>query len=199
MPFLIIPQWTKGVCHCSFVEQNQKEMAVKKTIAIVGATEKNGTALIYKLAQGNYRLLLISNDPDQLDQTANQLKEVFRSTEMEAIDCLKDGCWEADIIFLAIPYQEIKDVVGKIKEVATQKIVVCISDNTGDRFPFPLAQQLQHLLPYSKIVTAFKNINSAEAFIAGDDSEAVATISGILKMAGYQPITADSLSSIKML
>ncbi len=166
---------------------------------MLGQQKRTVLHLSINLQVANYRLLLMSNDDNQLNQVANHIKEISPQTEIETIDCLKDGCWEADIIFLAVPYEDIKEVVERMKEVATQKIVVCISGNTSDRFPFPMTQQLQQLLPYSKIVTAFKNLNTSEAFIAGNDPEAVETISNILKKAGYQPIMADSLSSIKIL
>jgi 8-hydroxy-5-deazaflavin:NADPH oxidoreductase len=58
---------------------------------------------------------------------------------------------------------------------------------------------LQSLLPFSKMVAAFNNTQSGETFIAGDDDEAVETVSTMLKTAGYRIVAAESLSSIKSL
>ena len=50
-----------------------KEMAVKKTIAIVGATEKAGRAIVNQLASMPYRLLLISHKENELKQLQNNI------------------------------------------------------------------------------------------------------------------------------
>ena len=42
-------------------------MSVKKTIAIVGATEETGKEISKHFMQTDYRLLLVSNNRDQLD------------------------------------------------------------------------------------------------------------------------------------
>ena len=41
-----------------------------------------------------------------------------------------------DIIILALPYHELKEVIEKINEVVTQKIVVIISDEKESLFSF---------------------------------------------------------------
>ena len=102
-------------------------MSVKKTIAIVGATEKNGTEITNRFAQTDYRLLLVSNDIRQAYTIIKKYTENKPTAEIDSIECVKDGCWEADIIILAVPSHEEKIVAEMMKEVATQKIVVSIS------------------------------------------------------------------------
>lgn len=58
MLFLILPQWNEAGCPGTFVKQKQSVMALKKTIAVIGATGNMGVALSKSLAKGNYRLLL---------------------------------------------------------------------------------------------------------------------------------------------
>ncbi|WP_204308166.1 hypothetical protein, partial [Klebsiella aerogenes] len=85
-----------------------------------------------------------------------------------------------------------------MKEVITQKLVLCISeDQNGNYFPFSEAQELQQLLPFSKVVAAFNNGQSAEMLLAGDDKESVRQVALIVESAGYLPILAESLSTIK--
>jgi len=85
-------------------------MALKKTIAIIASTNEKATAIVNKISLKNYRLLLLSKYANQFDQLAGHLKSWQPGAEFEIIDCMKDGCWEADIIVLDIPYHEEKAV-----------------------------------------------------------------------------------------
>ena len=159
----------------------KEEMSVKKTIAIVGATEKTGREIASQFMQADYRLLLVSNNKDQLDYLSKSIKDKKPKAEIDSIDCVKDGCWEADIIILAIPFHEEEMVAEMMKEVATQKIVVSLSDDENTN------GTLQQLLPYSRLVKVSGSINSKNIFISGDDEEANEEVSTIFKQAGYQP------------
>jgi len=142
---------------------------VKKTIAIIGAGAEMGAAIADKLSERNYRLLLVSNEIDHKFQIVQNIKQNNLNTEVEIVDCAKEGCWEADIIILALPYHKLKKVIEKINEVVTQKIVVIISDENESSFSYNKAQKLQQLLPYSTIVTALYNPYTSEPFIISDD------------------------------
>ena len=165
-------------------------MAVKKTIAIVGAAEKTGTEIARKLATGNYRLLLLSNNITQLNGLSELIKTTTPDTEIEMIDCVKDGCWEADIIILAIEHREQKDIAERIKEVATQKIVACVTDENDTNF---IGREMQQLLPYSKVVEVFTEQGSIDMLVTGEDAEAVEDIATMFGKAGYLPIIKASV------
>jgi len=152
---------------------------VKKTIAIIGAGVEIGAAIVDKLSAGNYRLLLVSNEINELSQIVQNIKQNNLNPEVETVDCAKEGCWEADIIVLAIPYHTLKKVIEKINEVATQKIVLFISNNEDEIKPW----ELQRLLPYSRVVAAFCNPYTFETFITSDDKEASETISKMISTA----------------
>lgn len=155
-------------------------MAQKKSIAIVGATNKNGEEIATRLSQVEYELLLISNDKEALIHLSEKMKVHQPKAEINFIECVKEGCWEADIIFLAVPYNEEKEVAEMMKEVATQKIVVAFSneENAGE--------DLESILPYSKLVRVSGNFASGEIMICGDDEAANKEISGIFNQAGYR-------------
>jgi predicted dinucleotide-binding enzyme len=157
-----------------------KKMSVKKTIAIIGATEYKGTAIANHLAKSNYRLLLISNDMEKLSYLSESIFLTSPNAEIDILECVKDGCWEADVIILAIACNEEKSIAEIMKEVATQKIVVSISDERNTN------EELQRLLPYSKIVKASLTSASNEVSIKGNDEEANAEIADIFKDAGYK-------------
>lgn len=175
-----------------------KGMAVKKTIAIVGATEGKGIAIAYKLAETNYRLLLISDDENRATEILMDIKIKFPNAEAEIIGCEKEACWEADIIILAVSYYFKKEVIEKIKEVATQKIVVSISDNYTS-FTLDSTAELQTLLPYSRVVNIFNDTEIIKTFIAGNDGEALQTISDMVRSAGFDNILINNMSRNKTL
>lgn len=175
-------------------------MAAGKTIAVLGATEKTGIDMATKLAQENDLFLVVADDSIQLTSLSEHIHTAILKAEVEIVNCVRESCWEADLIILTTPPAEINEVIKKIKEVATQKIVVSFSDNEGDgSFAFIKGQELQQLLPYSKVVTAITNPYSLEIFIAGDNNEAVEIISNRMKRAGYQSVITESLSAIKLL
>ena len=126
---------------------------------------ETGVAIADKLSESSYRLLLVSNEINHKSQIVQNIKQNNLNAEVEIVDCAKEGCWEADIIVLAIPSHELKKVIEKINEVVMQKIVLIISDEKESLFSFNKTQELQQLLPYSKIVTALYNPCSLEPFI----------------------------------
>jgi predicted dinucleotide-binding enzyme len=191
-------------------------MAQKKTIAIIGATGTRGSAVAKNLAKGNYRLLLMSEEVEKLSALSNELSQSI--AEIETISCAKDACWEADIIIVAAPYEVEKEVAEKIKEVAVGKVVISIS-NPIDRsyenlFPSPnnsAAEELQRLLPHSKVVKTFNTASienftaltiqgkAADTFIAGNNGDAIEIVSELVRAAGFNPFVVGDLSMSRAL
>jgi 8-hydroxy-5-deazaflavin:NADPH oxidoreductase len=132
---------------------------------------------------------------------------------VENITCPVDACWEADIIIVAVHYGVEKEVADKIRDVANQKIVISISNPLNETYNglvtasgTSAAEELQKLLPHSKVVKAFNTIfaadfavpvidgKQADAFIAGNDTEALQNVSELVRTAGFNPIIAGDLS-----
>lgn len=149
-------------------------MAVKKTIAIIGATGREGSEIALSLSSLPYRLLFVSEDQEKLSHLLESLTAKGHIAELDTINCVKDGCWEADIIFLTVPGCDEKQAARLMKEVATQKIVVALSDTN-----------LGEILPYSKIVT-LSDLGSGKATISANNPAALLEISALLQQAGYQ-------------
>ncbi len=162
------------------------KMSVKKTIAIVGATENKGIEFANKLADGDYRLLLISNDSEKLSRLS---ESIAAKAEVDTLECVKDGCWEADVVILTVACSEEKMVAQVIKEVATQKIVVIVSEERN------LPEELQHILPYSKLVKVSFSSYLNEIIISGNNEEANEEVSEIFNQAGYHCIISQSLDN----
>lgn len=188
-------------------------MQTKQTIAIIGATGNMGSAISKSLSKGNYRLLLKANEEGKLQDLVNDIKKSNPFADVEATACPKDASWEADIIIAAVPFEAEKEVADKIKEFANQKIVISIANPLNKTYDglvtssdTSAAEELQKLLPNSKVIKAFNTTfaadfstpiidgKQADAFIAGDNKEALDTVSELVSTAGFNPIVAGDLA-----
>jgi NADPH-dependent F420 reductase len=188
-------------------------MQTKQTIAVIGATGSMGSAISKSLAKGNYRLLLFATDIDKLNGLVKEIKQNNPHADVEPVSCSYHASWEADIIISAVPYAAEKKVAEKIREVANQKIVISIANPLNDTYDglttapgTSAAEELQKLLPNSKVVKAFNTTfaasflapvidgKKADAFIAGNDEEALQTVNEMVEIAGFNPVVAGDLS-----
>jgi NADPH-dependent F420 reductase len=188
-------------------------MQTKQTIAVIGSTGNMGTAISKSLAKGNYRLLLFAQDKEKVSGLVSDIMAVNPAADVEAMDCSYNASWEADIIIAAVPYGAEKEVADNIREVANQKIVISIANPLNESFDglvtdpgTSAAEELQKLLPNSKVVKAFNTTFAADfaqpvidgkladAFIAGDDDEALNTVGELVETAGFNPVVAGKLA-----
>ena len=188
-------------------------MATNKTIAIIGASGNMGSAIAKSLAKSSYRLLLFGKEEKKLKSLFKEIKQTNRSVSVEIIGCEADASWEADIIIAAVPFGAEKELAEKIRQVATGKIVISISNPLNETYTglvtdadTSAAEELQKLLPHSKVIKAFNTTfagdfsqpvidgKTVDAFIAGDDDEALETVSDLVRSAGFNPIKAGELA-----
>ncbi|MCE3283125.1 MAG: oxidoreductase [Chitinophagaceae bacterium] len=188
-------------------------MQTKKTIAVIGAGGNMGSAISRSVSKGAYRLLLKGDSQEQLDALVKEIQTTTPGADVEAAACATDASWEADIIILAVPYQAEKEIAEKIRQVANQKIVISIANPLNETYDglvtepgTSAAEELQRLLPNAKVIKAFNTTFAADfnspsisgkqvdAFVAGNDEEAVKTVSELVKTAGFNPIAAGELA-----
>ena len=193
-------------------------MAHNKTIAIIGATGNVGSAIAKCLSVTSNRLLLMSNDVDALAQLISEIRLASPTVEMESATCAKEASWEADLIVVASSSIEGKEIAERIREVAIGKIVISVSQPingclniVASPSNISAAEELQQLLPHSKVVKTFntgfaldrfapKSIcNFADSFIAGNNGAAVDTVVELVRSAGFNPIPVGDLSASRML
>ena len=187
-------------------------MNTKQTIAVIGATGNMGSNIAKNLSRGNNRLLLFANQKDKVEVVVNDIKSANAMAEVEVLDCPTNASWEADVIILAVPYQAEKEIAEKIREVANQKVVISIANPLNETYDglvtapgTSAAEELQKLLPGSKVVKAFNTTFAADfatpvidgkqvdAFVAGNDEEAVNIVTELVKTAGFNPIVTGDL------
>lgn len=160
-------------------------MAVKQTIAFIGAADELCTVLVKKLAQANYPLLFISNDGHRYQQLTDQIKSDIPNADIETTECAEDGCWEADIIALFDNTTLEKELVERIRIVATQKTVICISTSDNHNLSLIQTKDLQLMLPNSKVIQVFHDTTGLELLVSGADQEAIELVSNIFENAGF--------------
>jgi predicted dinucleotide-binding enzyme len=185
----------------------------KQIIAIIGAGGNMGSAIAKSIAGGNYRLLLFDRNPKQLDSLHEEILEDHPEADVELMNCPHESSWEADIIILAVPHEAEKGLAEKIRNVATQKIVISIANPVDEDFNQLItdpgssaAEELQQWLPNSKVVKAFNTTFAADfeqpvidgkkvdAFIAGVDEKAIQSVIDLVETVGFNPIVAGDLS-----
>ena len=193
-------------------------MAHNKTIAIIGATGNVGSAIAKCLSITSNRLLLMSNEVDALTQLISEIRLTSPTVEIESATCAKEASWEADIIVVATSSNEGKEIAQRIREVAIGKIVISVSQPINGYLNIvaspaniSAAEELQQLLPHSKVVKTFNTAfaldrftpksvcNFADSFIAGNNGAAVDTVVELVRSAGFNPIPVGDLSASRML
>jgi predicted dinucleotide-binding enzyme len=160
----------------------------------------------------------MANEADHLAQLISEIKLTSPSTEIESATCAKEASWEADIIVVAASSQEGKEIAERIREVAIGKIVISVSQPINGYLNIvaspsniSAAEELQALLPHSKVVKTFntafavdrytaKSIcNFSDSFIEGNNGSAVDTVVELVRSAGFNPIPVGDLSASRML
>jgi 8-hydroxy-5-deazaflavin:NADPH oxidoreductase len=187
-------------------------MTTLKTIAIIGSTGNMGAAVASRLAKGRYRLLLMSDEVTKLQILKRKLENFGARAEIDIISCSKEASWEADIIVIASPYEEERKVAEKIRDVAVGKIVVSITNPISKSYNdlvhsnTSAAEELQKMLPYSKVVKTLNTKLASEfisivadgkqpdTFIAGNNGEAVSEVSELVRSAGLNPLVVGDLT-----
>jgi len=156
-------------------------MAVKNTVAIIGATTTTGAFIAKGISNGPYRLLLMDCAIDALDALQSDITSVNADVEIDAVQCCKDASWEADIIVVAVAADELEDTARKMQEVATCKTVISIT--AAENAP----GNLQKLLPYSRVINVAVAGNilfdkDISLFIEGNSEEAINTAVEMIKI-----------------
>ncbi|WP_028978276.1 NADPH-dependent F420 reductase [Sporocytophaga myxococcoides] len=187
---------------------------MKKTIAIIGAGGAMGSALSKSLAASGHHILLMDKDSEKCHKTYDHIFAELPNADIEILNCIHEGSWEADVIIPAVAYEIQQEVADYIKDVVTGKIVISLINPLNEDKSKLLtsslssaAEELQGYLPYSKVVKAFntifpsdlKSITHADCFIAGDDETAVATVCSLAKESGFVPQLAGNLSASRTL
>ena len=150
---------------------------------------------------------------DGLKQAGHEIRYGHRDPE----EPVRDAAEWADVIILAIPYHATADAAKKIGSAADGKVLVDVTnalDPNGKLavgFATSAAEELQKLLPKSRVVKAFNTVfarnqstgrvgkEQLTAFIAGDDKTAKQTVMELSREIGFEPVDVGPLKSARYL
>lgn len=178
---------------------------MKKTIGIIGAGNIGKTVAAHLVKNGYSVKISNSKHPDSLKKTIVQLGN--GATAVTATEAA-----EADIVFLALPWIQVKTLTqianwnNRIVIDATNHFVT--SDmQVADLGNRTSSEVVQDYLPGARIVKAFNTLyfkileaNPVVAnghrvlFVSGDDKEAKVQVSEMIKDIGFAPVDLGSLS-----
>ncbi|MFA6946024.1 MAG: hypothetical protein WC220_08985 [Pedobacter sp.] len=172
---------------------------MKQCIAIFGAGGKTGHGWVKGLAGAGFRLLLMSDDHSELDSLIADINDSKPFAELEVFTCMLEGGWEADVIIINSEFIDDKEVANALKDVLTQKIVIRVAGLYNETSQDINLQNLQELLPNSKVVGVFIKSKFAfeyttdqkgqmECYLIGIDIGAVAEVAELTKYLGCIPV-----------
>jgi len=122
-----------------------------------------------------------------------------------------------EVIILAVPYHATRDAAKEIGSTADGKVLIDVTNaldqnmNLAVGFTTSAAEQLQKLLPKSRVIKAFNTVFSQNqstgrvgkeqltAFIAGDDRMAMQIVKELSSAIGFEPVDVGSLKSARYL
>jgi len=137
------------------------------TITFSGTLSPTNIHFLKHLAEQGNRLLVVDNE-NFSEALIEELQEQIPNSEIEIASCLKDSCWEADVIILSSKTINDNQVIKNIKEVSTQKPVICLSEeNNSEEF-----NKLEQFLSHSKLALVRLNSQKREARILMTSEEA---------------------------
>jgi NADPH-dependent F420 reductase len=178
-------------------------------IAIIGAGNV-GKALSGSFVRAGHDVTISSQHPDNARAAAAETGAEAAATNAEAVP-------SAEVVVLAVPYGALAEVVDELGDALTGKVVV---DATNPLRPdyqglavegTSAAEQVQARVKGAKVVKAFNTALAArqadplvdgtplDAFVAGDDEQAKATVMELARSIGFHPIDAGPLELARAL
>lgn len=119
-----------------------------KTIAILTKQEDSPLELLKVLAGQKLQLLVVSSNQERNLRLIKQFEQLDSEAELDFISCEKEGCWEADVIILYQVAEFPSAIIERIREVATQKTVLVVSQGHAQSEGL----DFKELLPHSRVI-----------------------------------------------
>lgn len=155
---------------------------MKKTMTVLGDTGGFFPEGMKVLMKQDLRLLFVSEDEIRNCKLKSRLEHTETVAEVEFTSCERDGCWEADMILVTQPEKVFSAMFERIKEVATQKIVLAVYDNR-EKLDNSILRQV---LPHSKVVLLLVDSQKKEFSVFGDHPETKDEVQELFSGTGFQ-------------
>jgi len=152
-------------------------MSNRRTFAVLGVSEIKSIFLAKQIAKTN-PVLLFDHDAVVLNTVYSQILSEHPNANAEIMICPTNASWEADVIILSNAATTDVNLIEKIRNVATGKIVIFLENKKNTINFESTLDKLQYLFPFSKVVQSFESADNSNDtfFLNGNDKEAVKTI-----------------------
>jgi len=182
------------------------------TIALIGGTGKEGSALAARFAKAGVRTLIGSRDAAKA-QTAAAAMNARLGTRVEGYSN-RDAAARADIVLLSVPFDGMMPILEDLRDAVQNKIVINIASSLDperkSRAKPPAAgsttAEVQKFFGDAvKVVAAFQNIApeklegegkiDADVLVCGGDREARELVIGLIKKIGIGAFDAGAIQN----
>lgn len=162
-------------------------MSNRRTFAVLGVSQTNSIFLAKQIAKTN-PVLLFDYDTVKLNTVYSQILSEYPNAHAEMMICPTNASWEADVIILSNAATTDVNLIEKIRNVATGKIVIFLENKKSTNTSGNTDEKLQHLFPFSKVVHSFESADESNDsfFLNGNDKQAVKTILTLLTSIGLK-------------
>ena len=172
-------------------------------IAIIGAGNVGG-GLATAATKAGHDVVVSASDADSAQKTAANSGASAAGSNSEAVQA-------TDVVVLAVPGAAVADVVAELGDALTGKVVInaanALTSDYSDLFTTgaSLAESVQQQVPGARVVSALGTIFASryanptengqplDAFLAGDDADANATVAQLVESLGFRPVDTGSL------
>jgi hypothetical protein len=184
------------------------------SIAIIGGTGKEGSALAARFARAGVRVLVGSREAAKAQSTAEALKARLGTANVEGY-LNRDAAALADIVLLSVPYEGMRPILEAIRDAVPGKTVINIASSLDperkSRAKIPpagsvTAEVQQFFGDTAKVVAAFQNIApekfealddkiDSDVLVCGGDKNARERVIALIRRAGIDAFDAGVLAN----
>ena len=187
-------------------------------LAFLGGTGPEGRGLALRLATAGEPVIIGSRDAGRAAAAAEELLQLAPGTNISGADNAQAAA-QADVVFLAFPYEGQRSTLEQLQDVLAGKVVVDViapmsfqrgrGASAVEVEAGSAAQEAQELLPDSLVVAAFQNISAEElqqpdtvmdgdVIVCSDHAEAKSLVMGLVsKIPALRPVDGGGLANSK--
>jgi 8-hydroxy-5-deazaflavin:NADPH oxidoreductase len=184
------------------------------SLAIIGGTGKEGSAIAARFAKAGVRTLIGSRDATKAQNAATKINEEFKIKNVEGYTN-RDATAKADIVLLAVPYDGMKPILEDIKPAAAGKVIINIASSLDAEKKSrarinpagSIAIEIQQFFgETTKVVDAFQNISpeqlekfdekiETDVLVVGADRETRDMVIALIKKVGIDAFDAGMIQN----
>lgn len=192
----------------------EHDSALVKSIAVLGGTGKEGSALAHRWALNGYKVIIGSRTEEKAQTAAAELNEKLGGTYVLGM-ANPEAADAAEIVVLSVPYSAHQPTLESVKPYLSGKILIDITvpiqppavSTVSVPDGLSAAQEAQALLGDDvNVVSAFQNVSyvklkdpdtdvDCDVLVTGDDAEAKAETIALIRAAGMRGFDAGPLAN----